>query len=50
MPKALEIKQNGMDIAEITRLQQEKIEELILYLIELNKELNKLKSRIDVEK
>ena len=50
MPKALEVKQNGMDIAEITRLQQEKIEELTLYLIELNKELNELKSKVNGKK
>ena len=34
---------NGMNVGEIVRLQQEKIEEITLYLIELKKELNALK-------
>ena len=37
--------ENGMDLGEIVRVQQEKIEELTLYMIELKKEVEKLKNR-----
>lgn len=35
---------NGLELGEMVRLQQEKIEELTLYLIELKKEINSLKN------
>jgi cytoskeletal protein CcmA (bactofilin family) len=37
--------QNGMPLGEVVRLQQEKIEELTLYLIELKKEIDSMKSK-----
>ena len=36
--------ENGMNLGEVVKLQQEKIEELTLYLIELKKEINNLKN------
>lgn len=39
IPTAENIKLEGMDLGELTRLQQEKIEELTLYLIELHKKI-----------
>ena len=38
MPSAKEIEENDANLGELVRLQQEKIEELTLYLIELSKE------------
>lgn len=44
MPSAKTIETNGLELGEITKLQQEKIEELTLYIIELNKRLEKLEN------
>lgn len=44
VPSAKEIKENGIDLAEMSKIQQEKIEELTLYLIEQNK-INKAQSK-----
>lgn len=44
MPSEQEVVENGMNLNEITILQQEKIEELTLYLIALQKEVNALKA------
>lgn len=44
MPKALEIEKVGQNLGEIQRLQQEKIEELYLYLLEMNEKISKLKT------
>jgi|SRR5690606_4512706 len=46
-PSASEIESEGLSLGEITRIQQEKIEELTLYLIEQNKEIIILRKRID---
>ena len=43
-PSAEEVEANGLALAEATVNQQEKIEELFLYLIELNEEVQALKS------
>jgi hypothetical protein len=43
--KGSDYEMNGMPIGEIVRLQQEKIEELTLYLIEIKKELESLKNK-----
>lgn len=43
MPSAKEVESNGVAIAEMLKLQQQKIEELTLHLIEKEKELLKLK-------
>lgn len=46
MPSAKTIETDGLKIGEITRLQQEKIEELTLYIIELNKRIETLEKQI----
>lgn len=43
IPTATEVEANGLELGEMNRLLLEKIEELTLYLIELNKEVNTLK-------
>jgi len=40
MPSASQIEQNGMNLSEIITLQQKKIEELFLYIMELEKRMN----------
>ena len=44
MPTAAEIETSGQNLGEIQRLQQEKIEELYLYMIEMNEKISKLKT------
>jgi hypothetical protein len=46
MPSRAQILKEGQDIAHIQQLQQEKIEELTLYLIELRKEVKRLNNII----
>lgn len=46
VPSAKEITKEGLMLGEITKIQQEKIEELTLYLIQQNKEIEKLKQEI----
>jgi len=43
VPSAIEITENGLELGEIAKIQQEKIEELTLYLIQQNKEIEELK-------
>lgn len=43
VPSAAEIEKNGANIGELCKIQMEKIEELTLYIIELKKEVEKLK-------
>ncbi|SES20167.1 hypothetical protein [Pedobacter rhizosphaerae] len=43
MPSADEIESNGLALGEVVKLQQEKIEELTLHLIEKEKEIERLK-------
>jgi hypothetical protein len=45
IPSAKEIEANGMNVGEMQKLQMEKIEELTLYIIELKKEIEKLKAK-----
>jgi len=45
IPAAKTIEANGMNIGEMQKLQMEKIEELTLYIIELKKEVEKLKAQ-----
>lgn len=47
VPSAQEVKENGIELGEITRIQQEKIEELTLYIIELNKKLEALEAKVN---
>lgn len=46
MPSAKDVEKNGIGLGELTRLQQEKIEELTLYIIELEKRMSKLERSI----
>ncbi len=50
MPSANEVAANGISISEISKLQMEKIEELTLYVIELRKEMEILKKKVDNNK
>lgn len=45
IPSAKDIETNGLSIGEMQKLQMEKIEELTLYIIELKKEIDKLKAQ-----
>lgn len=47
VPSAKEITQNGLELGEMAKIQQEKIEELTLYLIQQNKELTKQNTEIE---
>jgi predicted transcriptional regulator len=42
MPSEAEVKKNGVDLGEMVKLQTKKIEELTLYLIEKDKQINEL--------
>ncbi len=46
MPSAKEVEANGIELGEMMKLQQKKIEELTLYLIEKDKELTKNKELV----
>jgi len=48
MPTAFEVKENGADIGEINRLLVEKVEELTLYILELEERVVEVES-IDEE-
>lgn len=48
IPPALEVDQNGIDIAGMQTRQMEKIEELTLYILELKKELDALRQQLPV--
>lgn len=45
IPSAQEIAESGFELSNMARLQQEKIEELTLYLIQQNKEIQELKKQ-----
>jgi hypothetical protein len=45
IPAAKDLESNGLNIGEMQKLQMEKIEELTLYIIELKKEIEKLKAK-----
>ena len=47
MPSRAQILKEGQDIAHIQQLQQEKIEELTLYVLKLQNEINNLKTIIN---
>lgn len=46
VPSAQEIAKNGIELGEMSIIQQEKIEELTLYLIQQQKEINELKEQV----
>lgn len=43
MPSSCDIENFGMDLSDVVRLQMEKIEELTLYLIDMEKKMNDIK-------
>jgi hypothetical protein len=45
IPSAKTIEANGINVGEMQKLQMQKIEELTLYIIELKKEIEKLKAK-----
>jgi hypothetical protein len=45
IPSAAEVEKNGINVGEMQKLQLEKIEQLTLYIIELKKEIEKLKAQ-----
>ena len=47
IPTEQEIIKDGLDLGDMQKLQMQKIEELTLYIIQLNKENEKLKERIN---
>lgn len=49
IPSAAEIKESGIDVAMMLKLQQEKIEELTLYIINQNKRLEILESKFSIK-
>lgn len=48
VPSAKEITEKGLPLGEMSKIQQEKIEELTLYLIQQNKEIEELKAQVKV--
>ncbi|WP_131535579.1 hypothetical protein [Pedobacter nototheniae] len=48
MPSAMEVESNGLAMSEMFKLQQKKIEELTIYLIDKEKQINNQKSKIEM--
>lgn len=48
VPSATEVKENGLELGEMSKIQQEKIEELTLYLIDQNKQIETLKLQVQL--
>ena len=46
VPSAKEVESSGLELGDITRIQQEKIEELTLYIIDQQKQINELKTLV----
>lgn len=46
IPSAKEVEENGIDLGEMNKRLLQKVEELTLYIIEMNKELQKVKSQL----
>lgn len=47
VPSAQQVKEEGIALGEMAKIQQEKIEELTLYLIQQNKEIQELKAQVN---
>ncbi len=47
VPSTKEVAENGIELGEMTKIQQEKIEELILYTIDQQKQLDKQTKEIE---
>lgn len=48
VPSAAQVKEDGINLADMARIQQEKIEELMLYVIDQNKQIQELKQQVQV--
>lgn len=48
VPSAKQVKEEGINVGDMARIQQEKIEELTLYLIQQNKEIMELKNQMKI--
>ncbi|WP_299466286.1 hypothetical protein [uncultured Microscilla sp.] len=46
VPSAKEVASEGIDVGEISKIQQEKIEEVFLHLIKMNKAMQKMQQKI----
>ena len=44
MPSAAEVEENGVDVGEMNKVLLQKVEELTLYVIDLQKQIDELKS------
>lgn len=49
VPSAAQVEEEGIELGEITRIQQEKIEELTLYMIEMQKQIAALTLRLEAQ-
>ena len=49
IPSAEEVEENGIELGEMNKLLLQKIEELTLYTIELRKEVDSLKKKINTK-
>lgn len=47
VPSATQVKEEGINVADMTRIQQEKIEELMLYIIQQNKRIEALEAKLN---
>lgn len=47
VPSAAQVKEDGINLADMARIQQEKIEELMLYVIDQNKQIQELKQQVN---
>lgn len=47
VPSAKEVEENGIDLGDMQKVHMEKIEELTLYMIELKKENEQLKEKLE---
>jgi hypothetical protein len=47
IPKASEVEENGLNLGEINKKLMEKVEELTLYIIQLKKEIEQIKTKVN---
>ena len=50
VPSAEVVQKTGIELGDIKRIQQEKIEELTLYIIDLNEQLQAIKAQLAAKK
>lgn len=49
VPSATQVEEEGIEIGDITRIQQEKIEELTLYILQLHKKMEALEAKFNAQ-